>query len=100
MNKIFWICFQCFKAKEEPPEEIKAKPEVKEEESTSVKIPETGSMPKTTADALLMPERKEYIRLKYIRVRSKTSNCGGLNASLSDMDASLNNSIILENSQK
>lgn len=99
MNKIFWICLQCFKVKEEAPEEIKPKGEVKEEESTSIKIPETGSLPKQTSDALQLPDRKDYIRKKYIRVRSKTSNCGDLDVSISDQDASLNNSIILENSQ-
>ena len=99
MNKIFWICFQCFKAKEEAPEEIKPKKEVKEEESTSIKIPETGSHPKQSGDALQLPDRKDYIRKKYTRVRSKTSNCGDLDASISDQDASLNSSIILDNSQ-
>lgn len=102
MNKIFWICFQCFKKEEEKPEDIKSKEEIKDE-STSIKVPEITLAPGNLdasfqADALLQPDKKEFKRKKYVRIRSKTSQCQELDLSLSDMDVS-NSSIVNENNQ-
>lgn len=101
MNKVFWICFQCFKKTEEKPEEIQSKNEPKAEDLTIIKLPDASNLLNNPeilvqSDALLNPEKKEFKRKKYVRVRSKTSQCDDLDLSQSEQEMS-NSSYLNEN---
>lgn len=83
---------QCFKTNE-PPEEIKSKTESKLPEESSTKLKESPSTDPKNETQLPNELRQlspngPYVRKKYMRVRSKTSQSNQLDFSLSDHDIS------------
>lgn len=94
MNKICFLCLHCFKTKE-PPEEIKSNKECKVPEMSTTSIKDKPSIDEKDQTQLLNESQQlnispsgAYVRKKYMRVRSKTSQSNHLDISLSDNDAS------------
>ncbi|OMJ85771.1 hypothetical protein SteCoe_12837 [Stentor coeruleus] len=92
MNKICFLCLNCFKTKE-PPEEIKSNKECKVPEMSTTSIKDKPSIDEKDQTQLLNESQNlnpsgTYVRRKYMRVRSKTSQSNHLDISLSDNDVS------------
>lgn len=92
MNKICFICMHCFKTNE-PPEEIKSNkgskmPDLSNDIIKDRSLDDKKDQTQLPVESKQLSRNCQYVRKKYMRVRSKTSQSNQLDISLSEHEIS------------
>jgi hypothetical protein len=101
MNRIFFICMPCFKTNE-PPEEMKSNkgskiPDLSNDIIKDRSLDDNKDQTQLPVESKQLSPNCQYVRRKYMRIRSKTSQSNQLDMSISEYEIS-NRSQVNDNS--